>query len=146
MMIEVSRNYWKELPDRDKVLDKIYEFMKSLSEGNTASAKQYALVSSMEKFCASLDKHLKQYAYFNLEDDELKSLSGDLSIRITDPEKMDEVQTFPEFSGSSMTVEEGEEITLRVGLNGKATGVKLHFTICEADELFFLKFVKVISR
>lgn len=142
-MINVLKNYWRELPNRDQALDRIYDFLQALSNNDIENAEQMILISSLDDFRKDLHNHMVEFLMMHFEDNEFEDLSSDLSIKIADPYKIDENLISPEFSGKTMVLDKNEKISVRVGYKDIITMVRLNFQISESDEVYFLKFVSV---
>jgi len=142
----VKNNYWKTIPNRDEALEKVFEFLKSLSNQNPDEASQYILTNSMENFQQELHQLLKKYLALTLDDNEFLKLPEDLSVNISDPEDIEEESIEPEFQGKEFTLEKDEHFSLLVGFQGEATPIKITFKLEEMDEVYFLKLVNVVNR
>ena len=136
-------NFWENKPNRDEVLDKIYDFLKLLSEKKPDEAEKLVRVGSMAKFRDALHFHLSDYSIMIFEDKEYLELPDDFSIGISNPYQMDENDIEPRFSGNSMVLEDRETIKLRVGLFNEITPINLIFMVNELESRYYLNLRKV---
>ncbi len=136
-------NFWEYKPNRDEVLDKIYDFLKLLSEKNPDEAEKLVRVGDMGKFRDALHYHLSDYSIMIFEDTEYMQLPDDFSLGISNPYDMDENEIEPRFSGNSMILENRETIKLRIGLFNEITPINITFMIHELENRFFLNLIKV---
>lgn len=136
-------NYWKEQPTRDQVLDKAYEFIKVLAEGKPRKAEKLVLAKNFDKFRSHLQALLASFAETILEEDEFAAIPADFVAGITNPFEADEDLIFPEFTGKQLTVGPGEQLSFKVLFMEEVSNIKIHFSIYEADSLFFLKLDKL---
>src|SRR5947208_312875 len=93
--------YWKERPNRDEVLERIYRFLQALSQKKPSEAVNFVIIKNMELFMQVLNESLHKYLELAIEDadwDEFKD--KDLSMEIDDPTDKDEDLMLPEFSGN----------------------------------------------
>lgn len=142
----VKKNYWKTIPNRDEALEKVFEFLKSLSNQDPQEASEYILTNSMEAFQQELHQLLKKHLALTLEDEEFIKLPEDLSVNISDPEDLEEESIEPEFQGKEFTLQKDEHFSLLIGFHGEATPIKITFKLEEMDEVYFLKLVNVVNR
>lgn len=138
-LIKVGNYYWKKVPNRDEVLEKVYAFMKALAHQNPEEASQCVIVHSMHHFQTELHRMLLSCAGEVLSENDKQSLGPDLSLAITDPELVNEDQSQPDFSSNNFYLREKEVISVKVALKKKVTPVTLNFSINKADEVYFLK-------
>lgn len=132
-------NYWKRLPTRDEVLDKIYLFIKAFADGELVRAEKLVLVSDFTKMHKDLQLALRGFAFMHMEDEDYNQLPEDLSAAITSPFDIDEFYLLPTFSGNQFEVQEQEQISVQVPFHGQPTPLKMKFIISENDRLYFLK-------
>lgn len=136
--------FWDKQPDRDEVLDEVYEVIRGLSvnENEADKAEIVAIDENLKPLKAKLRTKIEGFMQQYTEDDETIAWDGNLNI-IDDPEKLDEVHTQPRFSGNKLLCEKGENVSVRIGVKGTVSLVRLHFELKEADELYFLKLYKI---
>lgn len=136
-IIDVGDNFGKQLPNRDQVLEKVYDFMRALSERDVAQASSLVITSSLDEFRWQLDQLLRPF--WREMANENPDPSGDLSLEISDPHFIKEKDSKPEFSYNNFNLTEDERIAIRVGIKGEVIPVYLNFTVKKHDEIFFLK-------
>ncbi|MGB0430546.1 MAG: hypothetical protein ACPGLV_08740 [Bacteroidia bacterium] len=136
-------NFWENKPNRDEALDKVYEFLKLLSENKPDEAEKLVRVGNMAKFRDALHYHLSDYSIMIFEDKEYMQLPDDFSVGISDPNNMNENDIEPRFSGNTMVLNDRETIKLRVGLFNEITPINITFMIHELDQRFYLNLMKV---
>ncbi|MBI1185646.1 hypothetical protein GC194_15365 [bacterium] len=136
-------NYWKQPPTRDEVLDKIYDFLKLLSQNQPDEAEKLVRVGSMSKFRDALHYHMADYVVMIFEDKEFMELPDDFSTAISNPYDMDENDMAPAFSGNQLECVNKETISLRLGLFNEITPIKIEFMIGQLDNQYFLNLMKV---
>ncbi|MCB0739067.1 MAG: hypothetical protein KDC92_16275, partial [Bacteroidetes bacterium] len=83
-------NYWNHFPNRDEVLEKIYAFLKNLSENKPEEAEKLVRIGSMPKFRDSLHYYLTDYYLMQTEDSEVYNLPDDFSVAVSNPENLNE--------------------------------------------------------
>jgi len=139
--------YWKSLPDRDQVLDRMYNFLKTLAAGNIAKANSMVLVKDINQFMDALHDSLRKYLNLVIEDEQWEQYADSDLIKIIDnPYDLDEDLTQPEFSGKDYVVGVNEDVSVLLSMKGYVTSIRLHFLMVERDELFFLKLHKISSK
>lgn len=136
-------NNWDHLPSRDEVLDKIYNFLRLLSQDKVAEAEKLVNVGSMSKFRDTLHYHLSDYSIMVFDDEQYMKLPDDFSIHISDPDNMDENDVNPRFSGNQMILENNETITVNVGFRNEVLPVSIQFMIYSLEERYLLNLMKV---
>jgi len=136
-------NYWDHAPNRDEVLDKIYEFLRLLSLNEPDEAEKLVRVGSMSKFRDALHYQIADYMIMIYEDTEFMELPDDFSVNISDPTKMDEDYINPRFSGNELVLKSGETIEVNVGFNQEVILVYIQFMIYELEDKYFLNVMKV---
>lgn len=136
-------NYWDHLPNRDEVLDKIYKFLRLLSEKKPDEASKWVNVGSMSKFRDALHYHVSDYSIMVFDDEQYMDLPDDFSIAISDPENLDENDVNPRFSGSQMVLEPNETVTVNIGFRNEILPVSIEFLIYALDGKYFLNLMKV---
>lgn len=136
-IIEVGDNFGKILPNRDQVLEKVYDFGRALSERNPNKAEQMVITVSMDEFRWELDQLLRPF-WREMANEE-PDLTRDLSLDISDPHFIKEKDSNPEFSNNDFNLSEGEFLSMRVAIKGEVIPVYLNFSIKKYDEIYFLK-------
>ena len=136
-------NKWDHLPNRDEVLDKIYDFLRLLSLKEPEEAQKMVNVGSMPKFRDALHYHMSDYSIMVFDDEQYMDLPDDFSINISDPDKLDENDINPRFSGSQMNLQPNETITVNVGFRNEILPVSIQFMIYELDQEYYLNLMKV---
>jgi len=140
-------HYWKSLPDRDQVLDRMYNFLKTLAAGDIAVANSMVLVKDINQFMDALHDSLRKYLNLVIEDEQWEQYADSDLIKIIDnPYDLDEDLTQPEFSGKDYVVGVNEDVSVLLSMKGYVTSIRLHFLMVERDELFFLKLLKISSK
>lgn len=140
-------HFWKALPNRDEVLDVVYNFLKEISEKHPEKAASIIMVKDMAKFLSALDNSMKQFLSLAIEDVDWDDLSTkDLSMEIDNPFEMDEDLMRPEFSGKQFVLEKNESVSLFLGLKGYITSIRVHFLLIEEDELFYLRLHRLSAQ
>ena len=136
--------YWKECPDRDEVLERIYGFIKALHSKSETLELQKVFVKDTEQFRKAINDALKHYLSHSIEDEEWEEYNAkDLSYEIDDPTHIDEDLVLPEFSGTSYTLKKDEDISVKLSLHHYITPIRLHFQLVESDELYYLRVQKL---
>jgi hypothetical protein len=139
--------FWKELPDRDEVLERVYNFLKKLSRKIPDEAVNIVMVGDMKQFLDSLHTALKATLSHIVDDEEFYDYeSKNLSLEIDDPFEMDERHIEPEFSGKAYTLGKGEAMSVKIGLKGNVTPVRVHFELIEHDELYYLRLIGITGK
>jgi len=136
-IIAVGDNFGKQAPNRDRVLEKIYEFMRALSDKDITRASGLVISTSMDEFRFRLDMLLRPY--WREMANEVPDPEWDLSQEISDPHFINEADSRPEFSNSGFDLTENEVISIRVGIKGEVIPVCLNFSISKHDEIYFLR-------
>ncbi len=136
-IIEVGDNFGKTCPNRDQVLEKVYDFARALAERNPKEAETLVITTSMDKFRWELDQLLRPY-WREMADEE-PDFTRDLSLDISDPHFVKEKDSKPEFSNNDFNLSENESLSMRVAINGEVVPVYLNFSIQKYDEVYFLK-------
>jgi hypothetical protein len=140
-------DYWKTMPNRDMVLEKIYDFVKALSIKEKGHEFREVYIKEIDKLRVLLDDSLKKYLSLSLEDEEWSSFENkDLSYELDNPFEMDEDLVLPEFSGKQYLLVKDETVSIKLSLRGYITSIRLHFMLAEADELFYLRLSKLTSE
>ena len=139
--------YWKDRPDRDQVLDRMYSFLQTLAAGDIAKANSMVLVKDINQFMDVLQDSLRKYLDDIIEDEQWEEYAATDLIKIIDnPYDLDEDLTQPEFSGKEYVVGVNEDVSVLLSMKGFVTSLRLHFLLVERDELFFLKLLKLSSK
>lgn len=136
-IIEVGDNFGKQSPNRDQVLEKVYDFMRALSEEKPEQAERLVITDSMDYFRCQLDLLLRPF--WKEMTAENPELTRDLSLEISDPHFVKEQDSQPWFSHHDFNLVEGELVSIKVAINGEVIPVYLNFSIKKYDEIFFLK-------
>lgn len=136
-------NYWEKAPTRDEVLDKIFDFIKLLSEKKPEEAHKLVRVGNMAKFRDALHYYMADYAIMIFEDKEFMQLPDDFSIGISNPYEMNEEDIEPRFSGNELQLKNMETIVIRLGLFNEITPVVLQFMINLLENRYYLNLMKV---
>ncbi len=136
-ILVIGDNFGKQLPNRDQVLEKIYDFMRALSEKNPDEAEKLVITHSMDEFRWHLDQLLRPY--WREMANENPDPAGDLSLAISDPHFIKEKDSRPEFSNNDFNLSENEKVSIRVAIKGEVIPVYLYFSVQKFDEIFFLK-------
>jgi len=136
-------NYWNQAPTRDDALDKIFDFLKLLSEKKPEEAERLVRVGNLSKFRDALHYQLADYAVMIFDDTQYMELPDDFSTAISDPYKMDENDIGPVFSGKALELTHGETVRVRVGMFNEITPVVIEFMIYKLENQYFLNLMKV---
>ena len=136
---------WKKLPNRDEVLDRIYSFIRFISNGENEEAEKLVFLKEKDEFYQSLQKNLEDFLEREMEDDDLSLYSADRIKYISDPDQIDENLVMPVFTGNSITVEEGEQVSLFVAFAGEITPVKITFSVFKTEGIYSVKYDSVTT-
>lgn len=136
-------NFWTEKPDRDEVLDRIFDFFKLLSEEKPEEAEKLVNVGSMDKFRDTLHYYLTDYSVMVCDDDELMALPDDLSLAVTDPYQMPEEELSPTFTGNQLKLVANERIEMRIPFMKEITPYWICFQIFEHQGKYLLNLMQV---
>ena len=137
-------HYWNSPPDRDEALRVIYRFLKAMSDKRPDEAMTYLLVKDMPYFQQVLHDTILKYLEMIVEDEEFEDFSSrNLALEITDPELLNEDDTTPEFSGRHFVLNTDETVSLYIGINGQVTPIRLHFSLINRDELYYLMLSRI---
>lgn len=136
-------NFWNHPPNRDEVLDKIYDFMQLLSQNKPDEAAKLVNVRSFQKFRDTLHYQLTDYLLLTIEDKELHALPDDLSVNIVDPYSLDETLVNPQFTGNDMVTAPNERVTVQLAVQDELTPVKLEFLLYSSEGNIYLNLMKV---
>jgi hypothetical protein len=138
--------HFKSLPDRDEVLQVIYDFLRAMGQHDTSKAGRLILIKDMVHFVKVLHDSLIQYLDLVIEDDQWEEYEGrNMAFEVDDPANLDEDLTQPQFSGRKFTLEQNEVISVQIGLKGRVTPIRLHFALLEADALYYLKLQRITA-
>ena len=138
--------FWKQLPDRDAALERVYDFIKAVKAHDLKTAASLVMVRDMGEFIDAFHNALHLYLNSIIEDEQWNDYEGrNLSFEIEDPGYFDETLTQPEFSGKHFDLGLNESISIKVGLLKEVTPVRLHFTLAEEDELYYLRLNKITA-
>lgn len=146
MLSTENTRYWEQKPNRDEVLDRSYSFVEAVSNNNLNEAGQIVMLPEPGNFETGLRKSLQDFVMSWLEDDEMSELKGDIVKHLTNPGEMDEETIQPEFEGNEFFLKDGEKFSIHLGFKKKPTNLRFHFTVCEQDELYFIKFLKITTN
>jgi hypothetical protein len=147
MTKQQSLFFWKSLPDRDDALVIIYSFIRAMHEKNPEKAAGLAIVKDMELFQNALHESLMAYLNMVVEDENWEEyLTKNLAFEVDDPIDLDEDLMIPEFSGKQFVLNTDEKISIQVGMRGQVTPIRIHFTIQENDELYYLKLQRITAK
>ena len=136
--------YWKECPDRDDALTRIYAFIGALKLPDNAAELQKVFVKDVSHLRQALNDALKQYLNMSIDDEEWEAYEAkDLSYEIDDPASIDEDLIFPEFTGTAYTLCKDESMSVKLSLHSYITPIRLHFQLVESDELYYLRVSKL---
>jgi hypothetical protein len=141
----LNKKYWRQLPNRDEVLDQVYEFLKLISQQKFSEAEKFVLTAPINKVVEVLRTNLENFAVQDLDDETLEIFGNDLVLAISDPSDMDEFYLFPEFSGNSYVVQVNEKLKIKIPVAGFATPIRACFILVENDQLYFLRLEKFSS-
>lgn len=136
-ILTVNGSFGKVPPNRDEALEKVYDFLRALSEQKPDEAERMVLTNHFRYFRWQLDLLLRPY-WKEMAQEE-PELTRDLAIEISDPHFMKEQDTNPQFSSNNFQLTEYEGISMCVGIGGEAVPVYVNFTVACADELYFLR-------
>lgn len=146
-MSKVIRNYFKFKPDRDDILERIYCFMNAISENKFDLAKNMILCdANINIFLNSLNKHILNYATLYFDDEEIDYESDSLTNLLDKPTLMKEEDILPVFTGKNFLVETGEIISIRIGIKGYITNIRINFLLEEYDALYYLRVISIIKE
>ena len=137
---------WKEQPNRDQVLERAYDFVEALSNNDLKNAGKLVKLDDPEQLEELLKKHLKDFIFSWLEDDEADNLKDDLLANLYHPADLDEEWVNPEFEGKSFFLGNGEGFSLHLAFYQKPTNLQLHLQVCEEDALYYLKFMNISAN
>ena len=136
-------NHWPHLPDRDQVLEKVYNFFKLLSEQKPDEAEKLVRVGNMDKFRDTLHYYLADYALMIYDDETFQKLPDDLSLVIDDPYTQEENELAPNFTGTAFVTVPNERVEIRASMNGEITPIWIQFMIYEMEGKFYLNLMQV---
>ena len=146
MTKQQSLFYWKTLPDRDEALEVIYAFIRCLHEKDPLKAGTFVMVRDMDFFLKSLHDSFKAYLHMVIEDEDWEEYEEkNLALEIDDPADLDENLMMPEFSGKHFVLERDEKISVQAGLRKQVTPIRLHFSVQENDELYYIKIQRITA-
>ena len=132
--------YWKECPDRDEVLTRVYAFIRALKMPDNAKELQSVFVKDVSHLRQSLNDGIRQHLSMSIDDEQWEEFeSKDLSFEIDDPATQDEDLISPEFSGTSYTLKKNEDLSVKLSFHTYITPIRLHFQLVESDELYYLR-------
>ncbi len=147
MTKQQSISYWKTLPDRDEVLERIYAFIRFMHEHELEKAAGMAMIKDVDYFKNVLHDSLMAYLHMVIEDEDWTAYENkDLAFEVDDPAELDEDLMAPEFSGKHFVVDKEEKISVQVGMRGQVTPITLHFSIEENNELYYLKLQRITAK
>ncbi len=133
----VNGSLGKAPPNRDEVLEKVYDFLSALAEQKPEEAERMVLTQHFRYFRWQLDMLLRPYWKEMAQED--PELTRDLAIEISDPHFMNERDTQPHFSSNDFQLGINERISMRVAIRGEAVPVYVNYKVVLADELYFLR-------
>lgn len=134
-----TTSHWDTLPNRDQVLEKVYDFFDYLSKKQIQKADALIYGEDIDNIQKKLHQKLNAFVQMELEDEEVKALGDNLALEVSNPYEIDEVLMNPEFSGKSFVTEPGETLSLRIALRGSITNVVAQFSIVPHDGQFHLQ-------
>jgi hypothetical protein len=138
--------HFHSLPDRDEVLQVIYDFLRAMGKHDTVLASRLVMIKDMPYFVKVLHDSLIQYLDLVIEDDQWEDYEGrNMAFEVDDPAHLDEDLTQPQFSGKKFMLEPNETVSVQIGLKGRVTPIRLHFTLLEADALYYLKLQRITA-
>jgi hypothetical protein len=138
--------HFHSMPDRDEVLQVIYDFLRAMGKHDTALAGRLIMIKDMPYFVRVLHDSLIQYLDLVIEDEQWEDYEGrNMAFEVDDPAELDEDLTQPQFTGNKFMLEPNENVSIQVGLKGRVTPIRLHFALTEADALYYLKLQRITA-
>lgn len=141
-----TTNHWETLPNRDQVLEKVYDFFDYLSKKETKKASALLLNDDFEEIQKRIHDHLLDFAKMNLEDEEFNELPHNLAMEVNNPYEVDETLLNPEFSGRSFITEANESMTLNLAMRGMITQISVRFRIVPQNGMFYLQLEQLLDK